>query len=450
VIEFCRYELSEVIPTKFMNRNKINYISRTLFFGIILSFGMVSRGLADIYINVVAVNGADASKTSSIHFDLPGELTAEDILDTSGLQLDYSVDDADYFVYGDISLKPKESKTFRIHVKDKWMVTPDQVDEIKKQIEQGYDTLGKPHDDQKAQILKSRLDSKIDYILNLQSGSGDSIDKRIDNYRIYAKEMKRIQDDALNVDYWRSDPGVEDQQKLIHLNIEVKNPTDKLKHFKHKDYLPSEVKPEDVVEAEDFEVRYDQIKQLSFLFKEEDLTPGQDKKYSIGILDIWNIEQRDIDYLRSRAKYAYDYLKGTKFQDTAKTLVDRITVDLDDIETSQAVQKPILDHISAYRANKITYNNAEKDVETLEKLLSVYREDLEKSKVENILQKIQALKGVNDVSKVLFNKKFEATTAWSFIGWILLFVGLIVLINFVIWMLRSKDKKLKDETSDKT
>ncbi len=85
-------------------------------------------------------------KTSSIHFDLPGELTADDILDTNGLQLDYSVDDGDYFVYGDVSLKPKESKTFRIHVKDKWMVTQDEVNDLKKQIDQGYQTLGKPHD----------------------------------------------------------------------------------------------------------------------------------------------------------------------------------------------------------------------------------------------------------------------------------------------------------------
>src|ERR1035441_8077443 len=82
---------------------------------IIFSMGMMSLASADIYINVVAVNGADAPKNSSIHFNLPGELTAEDILDTNGLQLDYSVDDADYFVYGDVNLKPKESKTFRIH-----------------------------------------------------------------------------------------------------------------------------------------------------------------------------------------------------------------------------------------------------------------------------------------------------------------------------------------------
>jgi hypothetical protein len=418
--------------------------------GIILYFGMISWGFADIYINVVAVNGADAPKTSSIKFDLPGELTAEDILDTNGLQLDYNVDDADYFVYGDVTLKPKESKTFRIHVKDKWTVTPDQVADLKKQIEQGYESLGKPHDASKAEILKTRLDTKIDYIVNVQNTSGDSIDKRIDAYRTYTKEIKRIQNDALNVDYWRSDPGEDQTPKLIHLTIDINNPTKVMKpSFKDKVYLPEEVKPEDVVEAEDFEVRYDQTKQLSFLFKEEDLAPGQEKKYSIGIQDIWTIKQKDINYLRSRAQYAFDFLKDTKFEDSAKSLMDRITAELKDIETSQAVQRSILDHISAYRTNKDTYSDAQKDVETLEKLLSVFREDLEKSKVENVLQKIQALKSVSDVSKVMFNKKFEASTAWSFIGWILLFVGVVTLAGFVFSLFRSKDKKINEEAPAK-
>lgn len=430
-----------------MRVNKIpNNLYKTFMAGIILSLGMMSGAYADIYINVMAVNGTDSPKNSSIHFDLPGELTAEDILDTNGLQMDYSVDDADYFVYGDVSLKAKESKTFRIHVKDKWMVTPDQVDALKKEIEEGYQSLGKPHDAQKAQVLKDRLESKIDYIVNLQSTNADSIDKRIDAYRMYTKEMKRIENSALDVSYWRSDPSETQAPKLIHLTIEVSNPTKLTKHFKHKDYLPQEVKPEDVVEAEDFEVRYDQVKELSFLFKEEDLTAGEKKKYSIGIQDIWNIDQKNIDYLRSRAKYASDFLKDSKFEESAKFLTDRIESNLKSIEASQAVQKPVLDHISAFRTNKSNYNDAEKDVETLEKLLSVFREDLEKSKVENVLQKIQSLKNVSDVSKVMFNKKFESSTAWSYIAWILLFVGLLTLINFVMWLVRSKDKKIKEET----
>ena len=236
---------------------------------------------------------------------------------------------------------------------------------------------------------------------------------------------------------------IEASPKLIHLTIEVENPTKVMKHFKHKDYLPEEVKPEHVIEAEDFEVRYDQVKQLAFLFKEEDLAAGEKKKYSIGILDIWTIPQKDIDYLRSRAKYAFDFLQDSKFEESSKFLMDRITANLQDIEASQKVQRPILDHISAYRTNKNVYNDTEKDVEELEKLLSVFREDLEKSKVENVLQKIQSLKNVADVSKVMFNKKFESSTAWSFIGWILLFVGALTLVGFIISIFRSKDKEIK-------
>jgi len=420
-------------------------VNKTLIAGIIFSFGLLSLAYGDVYINVMAVNGADVPKNSTVKFDLPGELAADDILDTNGLQLDYSVDDAAYYVYGDVTLKPKESKTFRVHIKDKWQVTPAQVASLKKQIDDGYESLGKNHDAQKAEILKTRLITKIDYIVNLQNTNADSVEKRIDAYRIYTKEIKRIQNDALSVDYWRSDPGVEEKLKVIHLAITVENPTDTVKHFKHKDYLPQEIKSEDVVEDEGFEVRFDPTKQLSFLFKEEDLNPKQKKRYSVGIADIWSIHQRSIDYLRSRADYAYEFLKDSKFEDSAKFLMDRISGSLKTIEVSQNQQRPILEHISAYRVNQKTYDYAQKDVETLEKLLAVFREDLEKSKVEHILQRIQSLKSISDVSKVMSNKKFTSSTAWAFIGWVLLFVGFLTLVNFVIWMRRSKDKEIKDE-----
>ena len=208
-----------------MRSNILNYIrpqriilkliSMAFIMGTMLSFGIGSAAYADIYINVMAVNGASDPKNYSIKFNLPGELAAEDIMDTNGLQLDYSVDDADYFVYGDVTLKPKEIKTFRIHVKDKWMVTGPQVDDLKKQIEQGYEILGKPYDASKAQILKERLEKKIDYIVNLQSTNAGSIDKRIDDYRVYVKEIKRIQNDAINRDYWRSDPSDRSEERRV-------------------------------------------------------------------------------------------------------------------------------------------------------------------------------------------------------------------------------------------
>jgi len=396
---------------------------------------------ADIYINVMAVNGTENVKDTSVKYNLPGDLTSQDILDTSGLELDYDVNDANYYVHGKVLLQPKESKTFRIRVRDVWKLSPQQVDEIKNQIEQGYQQIGKLKDPQQGQLLKEQLLQKLNFVQD-QSAKADTVEKRIDSYRTYSKELQRIQSSTLSVDYWRSDPSEVRQDKVIRFNIEVENPFDVVKSYKNKHYLPSEIKPENLVEFEGFEVRYDQEKKQAFLFKEEQLQPKEKKKYTIGIRDVWFIPQKDIDYLKSRSNEAYDFLKESKFGSSAKVLYDHITVLLKNLEDSQIQKREnILDHISAFRDNQKTFDSARVDVESLEKLLSVYREDLDKSKVENVLKKMKSLKGVADISKAIFNKAPTEGVTWKFIGWVLFFVGLITAANFLIWFMRSKDKK---------
>ena len=413
----------------------------------LLLIGMMPLVSADVYINVMALNGSPMRKETTVKYNLPGELKSEDVVDTNGLELDYNVNDANYYVHGVVVLEPKESKTFKIQVKDVWKVTPAQVDDLKKQIDEGYARLGKVHDAEKADVLKDQLVKKLDYILDQQNTKAESVEKRIDSYRTYANEIKRIQTDALGVDYWRSTPG-EETTKIIRYVIEVENPaTNPAKLAKHKHYLPTEVKPEHVVEAKGFEIRFDEIKQQAFLLKEEQMASGEKKKYSIGIKDVWTIPQKDIDYLRVRGQYASDFLQGTKYADSAKYLLDRITTALADIEASQSQQREIKEHISTFRFNQKTYEGARKDVETLEKLLATFRENLEKSKVDNVLKKVKSLKGVADISKAIFNKPFEANTAWSYIGWVLLFVAILTAVSFGVSTVRAKDKKLKEEAA---
>ncbi len=418
----------------------------TAIIGIIFFLGMMPLVFADIYINVMAVNGSDVSKTTPVKFNLPGELSAQDILDTNDLQLEYNINDANYYVHGTVTLEPKESRTFKIKVRDVWQVTADQVEAIKKQVDEGYDRLGKVSDEKNADELKKQILNKLDYIVDLQNTKSDTIEKRIDSYRSYAKEIKRIQNDALSVEYWRSKPGETDKRRIIRMMLEVENPAKNPKKMtKQKHFLPSEVKPEHVVEAEGFEVRYDQQKQESFLFKEEELESGQKKKYSIGILDVWSIDQKSIDYLRSRSNYAYDFLKNSRFAASAQFLFDRIILYLGEIETSQLQNRPIVEHIGAFRGNSKTFANAKDDVEALEKLLAVYRENLEKSKVDNVLKKVKSLKDISNLSNSVLNKKFEVDTAWKYIGWVLLFVGFITGIAYIVWIIRSKDKKIAED-----
>ena len=202
---------------------------------------------SDVYINVMAVNATENIKESSISYNLPGDLKSTDILDTNGLDLDYNVNDANYVLRGKVSLQPKESKTFRIRVKDVWKLSQGQLDEIRKEIEQGYEQLGKQKDLEQAKLLKENLTSRLE-LLQDKSSKADSVEKRMDAYRTYSNELKRIENNALAVDYWRSDPSEIKKEKIIRFNIEIENPLDQPRDYKNKHYLPSEVKPEDLVE----------------------------------------------------------------------------------------------------------------------------------------------------------------------------------------------------------
>lgn len=400
---------------------------------------------ADIYVNVMAVNGAPVRKETPVKYDLPGDLKAEDILDTAGLQLDYDVNNANYVVSGTVTLDPKESKTFRIRLKDNWKISPEQAEQIKDEINKGFDQIGKFQDPQKSEILKQQLLDQLDNINQQQGAKADTVEKRMAAFRAYRIELQRIRNQALAVDYWRSQPG-QSKDKIIRLRIEAQNRVDtKSKTVKWKHFLPSEVKPEDVVEAEGFEYRFDQGKQQPFLFKEDEIPPGQTKAYVIGIRDIWSVPQQDIDYLRKRANAAYEFLKTSKYEQSAKFLFDEANGLLASIETSQAQALAIKDHISAFRTNQRTMDSARTDVENLEKLVAVMREDLEKSKVENVLQKIQSLHGVAGVAKQMFEKKPTPSATWQFMGWGLVVVVFLTVINFLVWMLRSNNKKKEPE-----
>lgn len=406
---------------------------------------MMGSARADVFINVMAVNGSSETKQSNVHFNLPGDLKKEDILDTNGLDLDYNVNDANFFVHGKVDLKPKESKTYRIRVKDIWRTSPEQSNQIKEEINKGFEQIGKLQDEQKAEALRKHLLEQLDLITEAQSTKAETVTKRIDAFRAYRKEVEYIKDQALAVDFWRSEPGT-DERKILRIKLEANNsPNAETNKVKIKEYLPAEIKPQHVVDDQGFEVRFDQARQQAFLYKEDEIEKGKGKSFNIGIRDVWFIPQRNIDYMRQRAAYAYDFLKNSKFLDSAKFLFDHANTLLADIEHAQTLTLPIKEHISAHRTNQKSFEDVRTDVENLEKLLMLLREDLEKSKVENVLQKVRSLKGMAGIAEQMFDKKPQQSTAWNFIGLTVLFVGLLTFINFVVWVLRSNDKKKKDQ-----
>ncbi|MBP9854362.1 MAG: hypothetical protein KBD53_05805 [Candidatus Omnitrophica bacterium] len=400
---------------------------------------------ADVIINVLAVNGTSEARTKEIKQLLPKELKLDDITDAAGLEIKYDVDNGCYAVVGSIELGPKESKTLRVRVRDVWMIQPQNIQEIKEQIDNNYAEVAEGEFGEAAAIKKDSLIKRLDSIVLAQEESADNTGKRIDRYRVNEKELSDIRNNAVSVKYWRSKPPSVEETAVFRLVLEAENPSStKVKKSEQTHYLPKEVKPEHILEAEGFEIKYDSLKGQSYLWREEELQPKEKKRYEISILDIWKINQQNIENFRDRTRETYRLLEKTEYVKNADFLVASIKGNLEGIEATQARESDIAQHIMDYRSNLVRYDQAKNDVQALDELLEVVRERLVRSRLENMLAKIKSLKNVSDISKALFEGTALQNEGGKTILGVIIGIGAIILIAFIYFLTRSKSVVIKD------
>ena len=421
----------------FKNKFCIGFI---LLFSVLLFDSRVS--FADIYMSIFAVNGTDVPKKKEIKQLLPKELKAEDILDTEDLKADYDVNEGAYYVHGTISLGAKESRTLKIRIRDVWKFDEENIAEIKKQIDLSLERLKGTEYYDNGLIKKQSLLQRIDFILKQQADAIENVQKRIDRYRVYADEIAQIRRDSLSVKYWRSKPPEAGDDNTFKWIIEIENPSDvQTKKIEKQYYLPTEVKPEHLVNLEGFEVRYDSQRGQAFLTREEELQPREIKRYEVSILDMWNVPRMDIENLKDRARKVFKLLEKTEYVESANYLVASIKDKLDKVETTQGQAKDIYEHVSTYRANVQLYLKSLDDVRSLEELLEAVRETLERSQLKNVLQKVQSFKSISKLAEAIFKTTPTLNNAWKIIIGIVIFVGIFTAFHFSIWGRRSREAK---------
>ena len=411
----------------------------------------IPSAAGDIIINVLAVNGTESAQEKDIQFSLPGEIKPDDIVDAAGLQIDYNVKDSGYFLHGKFLLKSKESRSFKVKVRDVWRISAEEFDRIREDIERGFNEMGAENGAENGKLLKDRLLLKLEYVQKEETEAEGTIDQRIDTYRTHAQTLEELRVKANFIDYWRSDAKEEESKKVIEYVVEVTNPSAKTKKVKQQHFLPLEVRPEYVIDRQGYEIRFDEKKKMPFLFKEEDLAAGEKKNIRIGIRDVWFIQQKDITFIRDRSQTIHESLKTSKFAGTAKALFDAITNYMDLIDSLQAMkQADIQQHIGAFRINQKRFDQARENLDALEKLLARYRSEMEKSRVKNVMQKIQSLKSLARVSQAIFDKKPTVNAAWKIIGSVMIFLAIFTIMHFITWFIRtSKDKKQEEMTLPK-
>ena len=205
----------------------------------------------------------------------------------------------------------------------------------------------------------------------------------------------------------------------------------------------------DIVDAQGFDVRYDTQKKQTYLTKEEEFLPGEKKRYIILLKNTWYIPKPLLDSTENRTKKAVDGIvkseEGKGYEKSANFLSSKILSALGQIRSSQEIKQDVKDGIGTYRVNVARYREAEQTLKELERLLSIVTaqrmkklEELDKSKVTNVLSKIKALRGITELSKALFGTRPTITATWRIIWGTLLFVAFFTSLHFFTWRARSK------------
>lgn len=183
--------------------------------------------------------------------------------------------------------------------------------------------------------------------------------------------------------------------------------------------LPKEIRPEDVMEMADLEVKYDDKKESYYVAKEFLLKPQQNIVRDIRLRDVWVIPQAELDSVGAEIDKIFQILKGTEFHERIVFLKNSIDSNLTRIISSQNTPSTTPpEHFSKFRENLM--------------LLTTIKSDLISAKT--LMGKVKAL-------PPLFTFRLIA----SVIG----FLGIVAGIFLFIWfkMLKVKPEKLEEYKS---
>lgn len=415
---------------------------------VLLLFYPPTQAFAQLSINFIAVNASEReAKEIEVKYPIPRELEPTDVVDTGLLKLEYDVEKGVYYVHGTFRFEPKESRTYKIKVRDVFHITEQEVNILKKQLNDNLNLLKDSENFASAKVAKEKLDQQLDYILSQQTSYSDNIERRIEEYRSFVVELERIRTSAYDILYLEHESKaiaeMEKSKETVKLMIEVSNPTkDQSRKIQQKHYLPKEVRANDVVESRGFVVRFDEKKDASYLAKEEEFGPGEKKRYEIVIRDVWKFPIARIDDLEKRTKLALQELMGSVYEPSAKFLSGNIDEKVKEIRDSQGLALGPEQHIGVFRLNEGRYTDAKNNVERLEKMLSIVRakklKEMDVGRVQNVLQKLKALRGLAALSAAIFKKGISVTLTWKIIFGVIAFVGLFSTVHFLIWAKRSK------------
>lgn len=404
------------------------------FLPLILFSAMSAAAFAEtVTMKIVFENPSELDdKTDRMKAYLPPEIRKEQILDTGGLGLDYDASSSIFYVYKDLTLKPKEKANFQIVIEDVWRIPQQELDFIMSQADDRLAQLEGSEDYDDAQVLRDKIVNLVNEIKTTQDSQLGDVKKRIDSYRINKERLRAVRYHVILLKDFKQESEIESDivkyPKEIRFVINVKNPSDvNPKKEEVLRYLPEGITPDNIISLQGFDIKYDVTKKAYYVVKEISLEPSESKQFVITINDRWSVAQPKLDGYRQQAKDINDFLANTEFKPTAEYLYNEIVRYADDILNSQTKAVTIKDRIAVYYENVKKVEAIKQNLLEMERLQQIIKERERQNRLEEFIKKLAP------------NEK----TIWKIIYGTIIFLAIIGLATYILWWGQTRQRQVR-------
>lgn len=146
--------------------------------------------------SVVVVNPSKIKAQSvPIKMDLPQEVTPKDIVDSAGLDVEFDTDRSIYYLYKEaVSLKPGETRTYNVEIRDVWLVPQEEIDSLRKQTEFVVKRFEGNEFYDAAKSLGDTILQSLDTVVRTQSDAAVSRRRHIGIHRDNVKIVSQVKE----------------------------------------------------------------------------------------------------------------------------------------------------------------------------------------------------------------------------------------------------------------
>ena len=432
-------------------RRIINFI--LILGGLGLSLPCPLHAASDVKFKILAVNPSESQSLKTvISQPLPGEVDpAKDMIDKAGLEVRFDPDSKAFVLTGEVELKPRETRTFEVRVRDVWQIMPEQVDAVKKELEAQINGLKGTKYLDTAQLLYEKAQEGIDRILEEQS-KPVGIKQHIELYRAHVLQLQEIQSNALSLAAMRK---LEDEKKIgipqARFLITAENPSSEPKSMTVRSLLPKEIAADDVIDKLDFELLYDQGQKTYALEKQDQFAAKESKKYMITVKDVWRVSDQEIKFTKEQTERLMDLLKDSPFGKYCAAQGSQILEILSGITKLQAELDSSLaleDRMRAFVLNSQQMNVAKAKLHNLQQVVGeagLKKDDA--AIAEKIKDFVKKLADMKDIVLMAMGLKPNTAATWWIIFGIIIFLAVVSTAFYLIMLKQLQKNKFAPKKS---